>query len=96
MNADARRAYWVHYRSASDLIPDMKGRLTSLEGDLEAMRDAMHGEPSLVENGFPYIVNRLDELAAYAREIKAGVERKRQDGAEADARLDALIGAMAQ
>lgn len=92
MTSEARRAYWIHYQGAQRTILDIKGQMTTLEVDLQAMRHAMDGEPSMVENGFPYIVNRLDELATYAREIKAAIEAKHQNGAAADARIDSMIG----
>lgn len=93
MNAEVRRAYWVHYRNAENSVRICKSLITEIDGDLQAMSRAMHGEPSLIENGFPYIVNRLDELAQYAREIKASIEQKREDGAAADRRIDAMIEA---
>ncbi len=94
MNAEVRRAYWVHYKNAEGDIRQCKDLLTEIEGELLALRRAMHDDPSLLENGFAYVVNRADELATYAREIQDSIRRKRQDGAEADARIDLMIGAV--
>lgn len=91
MNAEVRRAFWVHYRNADEATRDMRLILTEIEGDLLAMRRAMQGDPSLIENGYNYIVTKLEGLTEHAKEIQATIRQKRIDGAEADARIDAML-----
>jgi hypothetical protein len=68
-----------------------KGLLQALRGDLEAVA-RMTDEPTLIEDDFGHLVERFEELADYAHEIQTSIQRKRQDGAAADARIDAMIG----
>ncbi len=93
MNAEARRAFWIHYRNAQDYAGELRTLLTLMEGEFEALARVMKDEPTLVENGFRHLANRTVDLAQYAREIEGSIDRKRQDGAEADARIDLMVGA---
>ncbi len=96
MNVEARRAFWIHYRNAQDYTGELRTLLMLIEGEFEALARIMKDKPTLVENGYRHLASRTVDLAQYAREIEENIDRKRQDGAEADARLDALIGAIAQ
>ena len=89
---EARRAFWLHYRNAQDLLLGCKGDMQLLEAEFEALARVMKDDPTLVENGFRHVVNQATELARYAREIEQSIDRKRTDGIEADKRIDAMIG----
>jgi Tfp pilus assembly protein FimV len=90
MNATAPTPFWSRYRNTQEHMRQTKALLQALRGDLEAIA-RMTGEPTLIEEDFARLVERMDELSDYAHEIRDSIQRKREDGAEADARLDAMI-----
>lgn len=95
MNAEAQRAFWVHYQSAEQHMKDLKIILPNLDNDLQAMARALKDEPLLSTGSLSYIHFRLLELAQYTDDIYRAVRQKRQDGEEADRRIDAMIGVVA-
>lgn len=82
---------WTRYRTTQEHMRQTKAWLQALRGDLEAIA-RMTDEPTLIEDDFVRLVERMDELSDYAHEIRASIKRKREDGAAADARIDAMIG----
>lgn len=87
-----RSPFWTRYANVQEHHRVAKVLLTALHGDLEAIA-RLTNEPTLIEDDFTHLVERFDELALYAHEIQASIERKRVNGIEADARIDQMIGA---
>lgn len=90
-------------------MPTPEKRITRCQVDIAAIRRAMEGmrydlewlsgaaqTPAVFELGMVILANEMQALADHAREITDTLKRRREDGAEADQRIDQLIAGTVQ
>ncbi len=90
-----KEVYWLRYQNLRNRLHSIKDAVVVAGFDVDAVaRNLPAG--SYPEHDLDELVKEADELAERVREVRETARAKHVNGIEADARLDALIGAMAQ
>lgn len=88
-------------------MPTVEARIARCRVDIATIRRSIDGirydlewisgaapTPSVFEAEMKRLAEQIQALADHAREIAESAARKRVDGAEAEARIDAMIGSV--